>query len=61
MVLAKSESRSEAVRIRQSWPNLNPAKTKRLWPNLNPTETKQSWPNLNLGERLLELNSRGRF
>ena len=49
MVVDKSESRRAIVRIKQSWPNLNPG------------ETKQSWLNLNLGERLLGLNSRGRI
>ena len=59
MVVAKSESWREAIRIKHLWPNLNPGETKWSWPNLNPGETKRSWPNLNLGGRLLGLYSRG--
>lgn len=47
MVVAKSESKREAIRI------------KRSWLNLNPVETKRSWPKLNLRERLLGLKGRG--
>ena len=36
MVVAESESRREAARIKLSWPNLNLVKTKQSWPNLNP-------------------------
>ena len=59
--MAKFESLREAVRIKRSWPNLNPSETKRSWPNLNLGETKRSRSNLNLGERLLGLNGRGRI
>jgi len=47
MVMAEFESQRQAVRIKWSWPNLNPI------------ETKRSWPNLNLEERLFGLNGHG--